>query len=142
MSCMIRCAHCGRHFIPNPRVKNQRYCGRKECQRARKTLWQREKMRTDSEYQANQWESQRSWQESNPGYWKRYRMRNPGYTVRNRILQRHRDKRHRLKDLAKMDALEDLFSSVKAGSYYLITQGENLAKMDALTQKVYLIPAS
>ncbi|MCD6162167.1 MAG: hypothetical protein J7K40_07120 [candidate division Zixibacteria bacterium] len=45
-----------------------------------------------------------------------------------------------MKDLAKMDALEDLFSPVKAGSYYLIAQGENLAKMDALTQKVYLIP--
>jgi len=69
-------------------------------------------------------------------------MRNPGYTVRNRILQRHRDKRRRLKDLANMDALEDLFSSVKAGSYYLITQGENLANMDALTQKVYLIPTN
>ena len=93
MSCTIRCAHCGRPFIPNPRVKNQRYCGSKECQRARKTLWQREKIRTDREYQANQRESHRSWRERNPGYWKQYKMRNPGYTVRNRILQRHRDKR-------------------------------------------------
>lgn len=142
MSCMIRCAHCGRHFIPTPRVKHQRYCGSKECQRARKTLWHREKMRTDSDYQANQRESQRSWRERKPWYWKQYRIGHPEYAMRNRILQRHRDKRHRLKDLAKMDALEDLFSSVKAGSYYLIAQGENLAKMDALTQKVYLIPTS
>ncbi len=140
MNCMIRCAHCGRHFILNPRVKDQRYCGGKECQRARKTLWQREKMRTDPEYQANQRESHRSWRERNPGYWKEYRIGHPEYAMRNRILQKHRDKRRRLKDLAKMDALEDLFSPVKAGSYYLIAQGENLAKMDALTQKVYLIP--
>ena len=61
MNCMIRCAHCGRHFILNPRVKNQRYCGGKESQRARTALWQKEKMTTDPEYQANQRESYRSW---------------------------------------------------------------------------------
>lgn len=105
MSCTNRCAHCGRFFIPNPRVKDQSYCGRKECQRARKTRWQREKMKTDPEYQANQRESQRSWRERNPGYWKQYRMRHPDYAMRNRLLQRHRDKRGCFKDLAKMDAL-------------------------------------
>lgn len=142
MSCMIRCVQCGRHFIANPRVKNQRYCGSKECQRARKTLWQREKMRTDTEYQANQRESHRSWRERNPGYWKQYRSGHPEYAMRNRLLQRHRDKRTPHRNLAKMDALGGPFSSVKAGSYYLIAQGENLAKMDALTHKVYLIPTS
>ncbi len=140
MSCTNRCAHCGRHFIPNPRVKDQRYCGRKECQRARKTRWQREKMKTDPEYQANQRESQRSWRERNPGYWKQYRMRHSDYAVRNRLLQRHRDKRRHLTDLAKMDTLEDPFPSIKAGSYYLIAEKSNLAKMDALAHKVYLIP--
>lgn len=142
MNCTIRCAHCGRPFIPNPRVKKQRYCGGKECQRARKTLWQREKMRTDQEYQTNQRESQRTWRERNPGYWKQYRIGHPEYAMRNCLLQRHRDKRRCFKDLANMDALGEPFSSVKAGSYYLIVQGENLANMDALTQKVYLIPAS
>lgn len=140
MSCTNRCVHCGRHFIPNPRVKDQRYCGREECQRARKTRWQREKMKTDPEYQGNQRDSQRSWRERNPGYWKQYRMRHPDYAMRNRLLQRHRDKRGCFKDLAKMDTLEDTFSSVKAGSYYLIAEKSNLAKMDALAHKVYLIP--
>ena len=139
MICMIRCAHCRHKFIPNPRVKKQRYCGSKECQRKRKSLWQREKMRTDLEYQANQRESDRSWRERSPGYWKQYRIGHPGYAMRNRLLQRNRDKR---KNLAKMDALKGLISSVKTGSYYLIAQGENLAKMDALIQKVYLIPTS
>lgn len=142
MNCTMRCIHCGRPFIPNPRVKNQRYCSRKECQRARKTHWQREKMRTDPEYEANQRESQRTWQERNPGYWKQYRNGHPEYAMRNRLLQRQRDKRRRFKNLAKMDALGEPFSPVKAGSYYLIAEGGNLAKMDALTQKVYLIPTS
>ena len=99
-------------------------------------------MKTDPDYQANQRESQRSWRERNPGYWKQYRMQHPDYAMRNRLLQRHRDKRGCFKDLAKMDTLEDTFSSVKAGSYYLIAEKSNLAKMDALAHKVYLIPTS
>lgn len=49
MNDMIRCANpcCQRLFVPNPRVKNQRYCNRKNCQRVRKRLWQREKMAGD-----------------------------------------------------------------------------------------------
>jgi hypothetical protein len=43
----IRCAHCSCLFFPDPRVKNQRYCSSKECQRARKRLWQKEKLAHD-----------------------------------------------------------------------------------------------
>ena len=37
----VRCAHCGCRFIPNPRIKNQRYCGSIQCQRARNTGFHR-----------------------------------------------------------------------------------------------------
>ena len=53
-----RCAHCGCPLELNPRSKNQRYCGKKECQRARKRLWQKNKMATDPDYRANQTEVQ------------------------------------------------------------------------------------
>ena len=62
----IRCAHCGRLFDPNPRVKNQRYCSEKECQRVRKKLWQRHKLATDPDYKDNQKDSQKTWRENNP----------------------------------------------------------------------------
>lgn len=138
MSGLIRCSHCGRSVRPNPRLREQCYCGDRRCQRARKTLWQRQKMATDADYQANQRESQRRWLMRNRDYWRRYRSRHPGYLERNRLLQRWRNpKRRLLKGIAKMDAFRPL-SPRKAKTYYLIPQ---VAKMDALGQKVLLIPA-
>ncbi len=49
-----RCAKCGCLFRPNPRVKDQEYCNRSACQRARKRRWQRKRMATDPDYRANQ----------------------------------------------------------------------------------------
>jgi hypothetical protein len=139
----IRCAHCRRLVPANPRVKNQRFCPRAACQRARKTAWQREKMATDSDYRANQRACQRSWQQAHPHYWQAYRRRRPGYRERNRRLQTLRDAtRRRRRDLAKMDASEPI-SFVRPGMYYLIpVPSAALAKMDALSQKVHLIPAA
>ena len=86
----IRCAHCGHLFDPDPRVKNQRYCSDKECQRARKKLWRRHKLATDPDYKANQIDSHKTWRENNPEDWRKYRERNPAYAERNRSRQRAR----------------------------------------------------
>ena len=141
MNQKIRCANpqCRRLFHPNPRVKNQQYCDKKDCQRARKRRWQRQKMKDDPDYQDDHRDAQQCWIEQNRDYWRRYRALHPDYVKRNRLLQRKRDRKRR--DLAKMDALGD-FSPVKAGSYYLIPAKENLAKMDALSHKYFLIPSS
>ena len=82
-----RCIHCKRLFHLNPRVKNQTYCSRAKCQRARKSLWQKHKMATDPDYRRNQKESQKTWRENNPSYWRRYRRNNPKYCRRNQLLQ-------------------------------------------------------
>jgi hypothetical protein len=95
-------------------------------------------MATDPDYQANRRESQKKWLERNRGYWREYRSRHPDYCQRNRLLQKRRDTKRRLQNLAKMDASEQLLS-IKAGTYYLLPR---LAKMDALAQKVLLIPAA
>jgi len=143
MKRQIRCAYCKCLFFPNPHVKNQRYCSSKACQRARKRLWQREKIATDPDYKQNRFDCQRAWSNRNPDYWKEYRMNHPAYTRRNLELQNVRDKRRSLQqmDLAKMDALEP-FSIVKQGTYYLVPDSANLAKMDASAQKVCLIPVT
>ena len=54
MNAKIQCAapHCRRILNPDPRVKNQRYCGEKACQRARKRQWQKEKLAVDPDYKA------------------------------------------------------------------------------------------
>lgn len=139
MDCMIRCAHCRCLFLANLRVKTQRFCSNKTCQQARKTRWQRQKMATDADYQANQRDCQKSWHQRHPGYWRQYRRRRSDYTERNRLLQKHRDHR-RIHDLAKMDASEPV-SFLKPGIYHLIPEvGQGLAKMDALSHKCRLIP--
>ncbi len=141
MNNMIRCANscCRRYFLPNPRVKDQQYCNRTECQRVRRRLWQKEKMASDPDYQANQRDCQKRWRKQNPDYWRQYRMNNPLYVERNRLLQRKRDRKRRLDNLAKMDALKRV-SLLESGTYYIIPEGADLAKMDALDRRIILIP--
>jgi hypothetical protein len=131
-----RCRHCHTLFLPNPRIKKQRYCNRPECQRARKALWQKQKMLQDPDYQTTHREAQKTWMEQHPGYWKTYRAEHPAYLQKNRQNQQNRDRKRRLARLAKMDALRP-FSFIKPGSYFL---APDLAKMDSLAQKVFLIP--
>ena len=105
---LIPCGHCGTFFIP--RNKKQNYCVEQPCQRARKATWQRYKMKTDSDYRTQQKLSNEKWVKKNPGYWTRYRQRNPDKAERNRILQHIRNRRKRRTDqepeipvIAKMD---------------------------------------
>ena len=143
MSQKIRCANpvCRRLFLPNPHVKNHRFCNGKNCQRFRKSQWQRQKMKNDRDYQDDKREAQQRWVEQNRDYWGRYREQHPEYVKRNRFLQKERDRRRRFGNLAKMDASGQI-SFVKPGSYYLIPAKGDLAKKDMSNQKYFLIPSS
>lgn len=142
---MFQCACCGRHLLRDPRVKNQRYCGRKKCQQARKNRWQRQKMQTDPDYRANKIDSQQEWRQKNKGYSKQYRRNNLSYVERNRELQRKRDQRNRIRidspastplvNLAKKDALTSFFDD-NSREYFLLPVSANLAKKDALLVKI------
>lgn len=133
----IRCAHCGKQFTANPRVKNQRYCSEKECQRARKRKWQQERLLSDPDYKANQRDCWRNWHKLHPGYYKTYRDRHPQNRERNRLLQRYRNSRMRSRGMiAKMDAFHPA-PALGPAVYYLVPV---IAKMDASTTKVIMIP--
>jgi hypothetical protein len=120
-------------------VKNQLYCGKKECQRARKRIWQKRKMATDPDYRANQRACGKAWRDRNPDYWRNYRANHPGYAEKNRLLQKARRSRSELA-VAKMDAsAPDLL--VRTGTYWLIPD-DGVAKMDALAHKVVLVPVT
>ena len=137
MSLTNQCVHCGRPFEPNPRVKNQRYCSHKDCQRARKRTWQKEKLVSDPDYQANQRDCQKQWHQRHPGYYKEYRERHPRSKERNRLLQRYRNSRRRPpRVIATMDAFSAAQTQHPA-VYYLLPV---IATMDALAQKVIIIP--
>ncbi len=136
----FRCACCRRILPRDSRVKNQRYCGVKACQRARKRKWQREKLEMDPDHRANKRESQRAWQSKNPIYRQKYRGKNPDYCERNRQLQQVRDRAKRQAataevHLAKMDTLEHILNDTSM-TYFISASLGNLAKMDALPVKI------
>lgn len=141
----VLCCHCGELFPTSPRHKNQRFCGKPECQRARKAAWQRHKMHTDSDYRFNQKLSHKEWAENHPGYWKEYRKKHPDKAERNRILQSIRNRRLRSSGLtkkmdtsliAKMDASKP--DSLKIlGQFWIVPV---IAKMDALKVNILKIP--
>jgi hypothetical protein len=89
----VICVNCCDFFPPSPRHKNQSYCLKPECRRAKKAAWKRTKMRTDAKFRQDQRLSNQKWARSNRDYWTLYRRRNPDKANRNRILQRIRNKR-------------------------------------------------
>ena len=141
----ILCAYCGDLFDPSPRHKNQTACKKPQCQKAKKAEWQRHKMRTDPIYNASQKISQKEWARANPGYWKKYRHKNPDKAERNRVLQTIRNRKARSKKsgtkmgtplIAKMDASKsDNFQPL--GQFWLIPV---VAKMDTLKVNIVKIP--
>lgn len=137
------CVCCGKKFISDSRVKEQKYCGNKRCQRARRALWQREKMRKDEDYRDNQKRCQKEWAAKNPDYYRRYRKKHPDKVGRNRFLQIGRDSRRRKngldKLLAKMDSIGNRLHRRSGGTFKLIPKSSKLlAKIDVMT--VELVP--
>jgi hypothetical protein len=141
----LRCKSCDRDFFPCPKVKNQQYCSDPACQKARKRLWQREKLADDEDYRLNQKAAQKAWRDEHPGYWKDYRNKHPDYVTKNRENQRKLRARKRDQTLAvaKMDALP-IQPPIIPGTYQLVflsgLDAHPVAKMDALTVEIRVVP--
>ena len=141
-----RCAACGCLFEPRRNVPQQRYCSKRSCQRTRRRRWQRQKLKTDADYRANQAAAQRRWREDHPDYWRMYRQRHPEYTERNRERQRERNRRRRSAGtgpspplIANMDAYRSQ-KPIRSGTYQLIPVTEpGVAKMDTYVVEMHLI---
>ncbi len=98
------CKNCHEEKDSNCRLKdgNKQYCGKAECQRARKAAWQRGKMRNNSKYRDKQKEYLKQWRKRRPldQYQKQYRQSHPDYVEKNRQQQRLRNnKRQRKADV-------------------------------------------
>ena len=70
----VPCSHCGSFFVPSARHKNQNYCMRPDCRRAKKAAWKRKKMRIDPDFKLGQQLSNKKWAKANQNYWKEYRL--------------------------------------------------------------------
>lgn len=136
-----QCVNCAEAFIIDIRHLRQKYCAKKECQSARRNLWQREKLKQDADYRANQTDAQRRWREKHPDYWKNYRAKHPGYVERNRAMQKQRRQRcsiscaaerSAVRCVAKMDVAPRQ-AIINSGLYRLLpVQGHGVAKMDVV----------
>lgn len=101
----IFCSNCAELFTPSSRHGNQTFCMKPQCRKARKASLQREKMKTDPDYRADQKLSKKKWSASRPDYWKEYRKDNSDKAERNRLLQTVRNgKRKKGKEAATRDA--------------------------------------
>jgi hypothetical protein len=103
----IRCMSCGKWVRANPRLKDQRYCGNEQCQRARRKRLHQKKLSEDPEYRQNYLDSLAKWRQCNPAYWAEYRKQHPQCVDRNRQEQKRRDRWRRKcrRVLAKMYSL-------------------------------------
>ena len=135
------CKNCGKRKPANPRLKgNQNYCGAPECQQARKSLWQKNKMERDSDYHDRQTGCVERWRQQRPldKYQSQYRETHPEYIEKNRQLQKIRNQKRKkqaeLAKIVKMDALK--MPSEKLDTYlmnpYKVDSVGKIVKMDAL----------
>jgi endogenous inhibitor of DNA gyrase (YacG/DUF329 family) len=89
------CQNCGKVLPRNPRVKHQKYCSEKECQKARMRTWKKEQYNKNKKYKEKSQASQKVWRKKYPAdrYQRDYRKAHPEYVKRNRELQRERNKK-------------------------------------------------
>jgi hypothetical protein len=142
------CESCKNIFPTHPKVPDQIFCGKIECQKARRRRWQRQKYATDKTYKENQAAAQKAWQKRNPDYCKQYRKDHLEYTKKNRKIQKQRnEKRKRQSNLpafvksiiANMDELINGIPLI-SGHYILIpANSQHIAKMDYLLVKIDII---
>lgn len=141
-----RCAACGGLFVPRRNVPQQRYCSNPACQRTRRRRWQRQKLKADADYRANQAAAQQRWRERHADYWRRYRQAQYEYAERNREQQRVRNRRGRSAGtgpspppIAKMDAYRSK-KPIHSGTYRLVpVTAEGVAKRDAYLVEMHLL---
>ncbi len=137
-----RCKHCGKRIYLRAQSPDQQYCGQPECQKARKREWQRQKIKTDSDYRENQRDAARKWRAKNPDYWRNYRNWNQAYTQRNREQQKRRNQRRTgspHSTIANMD-VSKAKNSINPGRYQLIpVTGKWVANMDASIVEINVI---
>jgi len=136
------CKSCRKRFEVDPRVPNQQFCSKSDCQKERRRRWINQKRSNDSDYKENQVEAQKSWIRKNPAYWRRYREKNPEYAERNRTAQKARNASRKTKPLqaaiAKIDESTG-YNVINTGLFRIPVRIENIAKIDAILVRIDII---
>ena len=145
MSKYFYCKHCRERKRKNPRLKiKQSYCGEKNCQRASRNKWERERLKKDPLYYAHRKEQKAKWRKECPGdaYQRSYRQSHPEYDQRNLELQpsrnaeaKKRQQEHPVSNIVKTDSLTPgapVLSGLYAIYPYKTGLGKKIVKTDPL----------
>lgn len=133
-----RCRYCERVFQPSKFQPGQSVCSESDCQRRRRSDSRRLKIVSDPEYRQVCQDSSRKWRTRNPEYWQRRRESNPAIGERNRQLQRVRDQKRKLRDLANNNSAFDLKHS--ATQIWLVgADVEHLANNNPAAAQVWVL---
>lgn len=133
------CLGCEQWRPANPCLKKQEYCHDHSCQCARKSRWQRAKIKSDAQFRQDQQKNLQDWRKYRPlrDYQRRYREEHPEYVAKNGELQKQRNARRRRSvqaacvpaKIVKIDAS----ASAKTGAYEARNPAPGIVKMDAPT---------
>ena len=138
-----RCLCCGRLFTARSNVPNQQYCSCKKCQNARRQRWRKQKLKTDTDYRADQYAAQKRWCRKNPGCWHKYRSSHWGCCRRNREKQTQWNRKREL--ISKQAPTAKRYelageNGVEPGYYSLVPAGDAvIAERYALLVKSYVV---
>lgn len=135
-----RCMACGVRFQVRPQVPNQSYCSAPECQRARRSEWQRKKLQSDPDHRDNKARAQQAWCERNPDYWRQYRATHPDYVDRNRVKQLERNARMANQPIAKANASLANFPPFPGRYHINPVDSGGVAKKDVWTVEITQCP--
>lgn len=140
-----RCAACKKPFVPNARVRNQRFCSQDSCQKERRRREQQERRRRDPDYRENERCAQERRKEKNPHYSRDFRRNNPEAAKRNRLKQRERDRRRRGREvvpgeLLATEAPSAGVSPIRSGTYELTPIAKGVLATEAsMTVEISLV---
>jgi hypothetical protein len=132
------CRLCKGSFQASRFHPKQTVCAATECQRQRRGEYHRHKVAGDAVYRQVCNESSQKWRAENPGYWKRYRQAHPDKGKQNRALQRARDQKRRLRNLANNNLALDL-KSCAAGVWLFGPAAEHLANNNLASTQVFIV---
>ncbi len=135
-----RCCLCGKTFIPSAFQHAQKTCSSPACQKRRKTEYHRARYRTDPEYRLVCRESDAKWRGGNAGYQGEYRRNHPAYVDQNRLAQRRRDRKRKMKDLVKNNLAFDV-KSASADVWLVGPEIEHLVKNNPAISEVLIFQA-
>jgi len=123
------CQNCGLEKEANYCLKEQKYCGAKECQRVRKREFHKKKMAEDASHRRDHLQSIADWRTKQPWahYQSRYRQTHSKYVQQNREQQRRRNQKRRQRDALSSSppviVKGDACNSIKSGTYLLTPCG-------------------